>query len=135
MARYIKKPVEIDADQWNPDDPQCVENMKLISSIRVKGRYLFIDTLEGSMQAESGDWIIRGVKGEYYPCKPDIFEMTYEPLPTLPDQCPEQKPTHCPECNSTWIKNPYGNTWECFERHCNNKWQCNGTGTLPKREG
>ena len=40
----------------------------------------FIRTLEGDMHLTEGDWIIRGVKGEYYPCKPDIFEATYEPL-------------------------------------------------------
>ena len=37
-----------------------------------------IETLEGVMKADKGDWIIRGVKGELYPCKPDVFEMTYE---------------------------------------------------------
>lgn len=40
--------------------------------------YLVITTLEGEMKADVGDWIIKGVKGEFYPCKPDIFEMTYE---------------------------------------------------------
>jgi len=40
-----------------------------------------IETLEGRMLAEPGDWIITGLKGERYPCKPDIFEMTYEPVP------------------------------------------------------
>lgn len=40
---------------------------------------LFIDTMEGEMMASPGDWIIKGVKGEFYPCKPDIFEATYEP--------------------------------------------------------
>lgn len=39
---------------------------------------VIIHTLEGDMQAVAGDWIIKGVKGEFYPCKPDIFEMTYE---------------------------------------------------------
>lgn len=39
---------------------------------------VFIDTLEGTMKADKGDWIIKGVKGELYPCKPDVFEMTYE---------------------------------------------------------
>ena len=39
---------------------------------------LEIETLEGTMKADKGDWIIRGVKGELYPCKPDVFEMTYE---------------------------------------------------------
>ena len=37
-----------------------------------------IETLEGVMKADKGDWIIKGVKGELYPCKPDVFEMTYE---------------------------------------------------------
>jgi hypothetical protein len=41
---------------------------------------LIIHTLEGAMTASVGDWIIRGVKGEFYPCKPDIFEATYEPV-------------------------------------------------------
>lgn len=40
-----------------------------------------IETLEGVMRAEPGDWIITGVKGERYPCKPDIFALTYDPLP------------------------------------------------------
>ena len=40
----------------------------------------YIATLEGEMCADAGDWIIRGVKGEFYPCKPDIFEATYEPV-------------------------------------------------------
>lgn len=46
--------------------------------------YLAIDTLEGTMRADVGDWVIRGVQGEFYPCKPDIFEATYvvvEPTP------------------------------------------------------
>lgn len=58
MAKYRKKPVVITAFQTD----QRIE----------------ISTLEGTMVAEPGDWIITGVKGEKYPCKPDIFEMTYE---------------------------------------------------------
>ena len=41
---------------------------------------IFIQTLEGKMRADRGDWIIKGVNGEFYPCKPDIFEKTYEPV-------------------------------------------------------
>lgn len=87
MSRYRKKPVVIEAmhydgtrpsieaiyrwandyrqadeDPWIPDDVQDV----------------LIDTLEGHMRADPGDWIIKGVQGEFYPCKPDIFEATYE---------------------------------------------------------
>lgn len=39
---------------------------------------IYIETLEGTMKADKGDWIIRGVKGEVYPCKPDVFDMTYK---------------------------------------------------------
>ena len=45
---------------------------------------ILIPTLEGTMTASAGDWIIRGVQGEFYPCKPDIFEATYEPADTDP---------------------------------------------------
>lgn len=44
---------------------------------------LMIETLEGRMSASPGDWIIKGVAGEFYPCKPEIFEQTYEPMPAL----------------------------------------------------
>lgn len=45
-----------------------------------KGPFLIIPTLEGNHRADNGDWIITGVKGERYPCKPDIFEATYDPV-------------------------------------------------------
>lgn len=47
---------------------------------RGHGEVIYIDTLEGVMRADCGDWIIKGVNGEFYPCKPDIFEKTYEPV-------------------------------------------------------
>lgn len=58
FKKYVKKPVVIEAYQTD--------------------REIFIETLEGTMKADVGDWIIKGVKGEYYPCKPDVFNMTYE---------------------------------------------------------
>jgi len=57
------------------------------------GEAVYIYTLEGKMQADVGDWIIRGVKGEHYPCKPDIFAMTYEPA-----QSPDEPPL-CAVCD------------------------------------
>jgi hypothetical protein len=51
------------------------------STVDALGPCILIDTLEGQMKANPGDWIIRGVKGEFYPCKPDIFEATYEVSP------------------------------------------------------
>lgn len=86
MAKFRKKPVEIEAVQWNGHalsvpipvwfaDPWMD---KTIDRDAVDNSKLNIKTLEGVMQASAGDWIIRGVKGELYPCRDDIFRMTYE---------------------------------------------------------
>lgn len=88
MKRYRKKPVVIEAVQWF-----CLEDMpevvKRYDAARVMGRlcdhcggYLdghgWVGTLEGVGIVCPGDWIITGIKGERYPCKPDIFDATYE---------------------------------------------------------
>jgi hypothetical protein len=77
MAKYRKKPVEVEAWQ-NSDDNGCPEWLDNVDVGRDHGGVILISTLEGVMRAEAGDWIIRGIKGECYPCKPDIFEATYE---------------------------------------------------------
>lgn len=72
MSAYRKKPVVIQATQWfKPGDHPAV-----IDDIAVGPH---IETLEGPLHVTVGDWIITGVKGEHYPCKPDIFAATYEP--------------------------------------------------------
>ena len=76
--KFRKKPVEIEAMQWTGNNIEeisvfCGENSAILD-----GRQLCIFTLEGTLRADAGDWIIRGVKGEVYPCKPDIFEQIYE---------------------------------------------------------
>ncbi len=78
IKKYRKKPVVIEAVQWTGENSTEVRDfMGLISlSITVFDTFK-IHTLEGEMNAEKGDWIIKGVKGEFYPCKPDIFELTY----------------------------------------------------------
>lgn len=78
VHQYRKKPVEVSAIQWTGHNNKEVRdftggNVKPALSGRV-----YIDTLEGRLEIKPGDYIIRGVKGEYYPCKPDIFEATYE---------------------------------------------------------
>lgn len=88
MARFRKKPVEIEAWQFNNDDseetnahPSWLVEGLASGKVYYQGGdepYLTIQTLEGDHRADVGDWIIRGVKGELYPCKPDIFEMTYD---------------------------------------------------------
>lgn len=83
MPKFRKKPVEIEARQWvDGNGYQIVGWMKDHDAhaqlIRDEPTVITIDTLEGVMTAQHGDWIIRGVQGEFYPCKPDIFEATYE---------------------------------------------------------
>ena len=84
--KYRKRPVVIDAIRWTPtqdDDGNISEVLAFVGQKRdLSARYaaILIDTLEGQMVALPGDWIIRGVQGEHYPCKPDIFEATYEPV-------------------------------------------------------
>lgn len=85
MTLYRKKPVEVEAFQFTSGDvelpdwvPASVSGF-FISDLYPDGKVRAqIQTLEGTMHADIGDWIIRGVKGEIYPCKPDIFELTYE---------------------------------------------------------
>jgi hypothetical protein len=96
--KYRKKPVIIDAMQWRGmldtfDDKARVNNwvdymeeferwyMRRTDKPAIyQGDKFIIPTLEGEMTASPGDWIICGVNGEMYPCKPDIFEKTYEPV-------------------------------------------------------
>ncbi len=84
--RFTKKPVTIEAIQWTgknlrevitftdgpPDTWEAYADLVARDGLKIY-------TLEGKLLANVGDWIIRGVKGEYYPCKPDIFEATYSP--------------------------------------------------------
>jgi hypothetical protein len=87
---FRKKPVVVEAWQWLPDNLEAAG--RVVGWLLAAGADinhfgtgeggavpLNIVTLEGIMRAEAGDWIIRGVKGEFYPCKPDIFEATYDP--------------------------------------------------------
>jgi hypothetical protein len=94
MSKFRKKPVVIEAVKYHlqewADNPMQFEEIPLWladaiadGTIEPEFRdedywYLTIKTLEGKMDVTPGDWIIRGVKGELYPCKPDIFEATYE---------------------------------------------------------
>ena len=77
--RFTKKPVTIEAIQWTGKNLREVITFTDGHHAGMEWDGLKIYTLEGKMLANVGDWIIRGVKGEYYPCKPDIFEATYSP--------------------------------------------------------
>lgn len=95
MPTFRKKPVEVEAVQWNGEvlvggapewiaavgedldhDPATVE----AGRVAFHGEHLFIGTTEGTMCASPGDWIIKGTAGELYPCKPAIFAEIYEPV-------------------------------------------------------
>ena len=85
MAQYRKKPVVIEAIQFNGKNAEEIEqwsnnNVKAgpVSEDTLTRAYLEIETLEGTMTAQPDDYIIKGVNGEFYPCKPDIFEKTYD---------------------------------------------------------
>lgn len=82
MPKFRKKPVVIEAEQFRWEGSWTAGKSFLGYKVMhdVDGVHLVIPTLEGEHRANPGDWIITGVKGEQYPCKPDIFEMTYEPV-------------------------------------------------------
>jgi len=86
--KFRKKPIVIDAVQFDGSEKSILDIMVLNKpmnggvsrhvDIDPGGKTLFIHTLEGKMECSLMDWVIKGVKGECYPCKPDIFEATYE---------------------------------------------------------
>ncbi len=80
MPRYRKKPVVIDAIQFTGDNvAEIAEHLQLeLVDAGEDATEIVIETLEGDMTARVGDWIVRGIRGEGYPVKPQIFEETYE---------------------------------------------------------
>lgn len=123
--KFRKLPVIIEAIQWTGKNFKDVQNfctsMVDMGSVTGEGNVLLswplmIPTLEGNRTAVTGDWIIKGVRGEFYPCKPDIFEMTYKPdnrrspaLDACGTECKHMResgePLVCLECenNSNYI--------------------------------
>lgn len=89
VQKYRKKPVEVEAVRWGipgaPSRPCPIEGWIADGGGQAKyghedGEGIYVETLEGVMKASPGDYIIKGVNGEFYPCKPDIFAKTYEPV-------------------------------------------------------
>ena len=81
MAKFRKRPVVIEAVQFWPESEPWPDGVS--GGDQGNGQWVaWIETLEGDMDVSAGDWIITGVRGERYPCKPDIFELTYEPIET-----------------------------------------------------
>ncbi|WP_338962988.1 hypothetical protein KSU11_01050 [Fusobacterium nucleatum] len=93
IKKYVKKPVEVEAIQLKEDniievfdfldganykETKSAEELQYFSKAMLEQGYIEIETLEGMMKVSFGDYIIKGIKGEFYPCKPDIFIATYE---------------------------------------------------------
>jgi hypothetical protein len=93
IKKYVKKPIEIEAiqltkenivevfdflDGANYKETKSMEELEDFNQMMLKQGYIEIETLEEYMKASFGDYIIKGIKGEFYPCKPDIFQATYE---------------------------------------------------------
>ncbi len=85
--RYRKKPVEIEAVQFTGRNQREVLSFiypdlseDALRGAEVMNLPVVISTLEGDMTASPGDWVIKGVQGEFYPCKPAIFTATYDPV-------------------------------------------------------
>lgn len=91
MGLYRKKPITVEARQIDANDWGQVEQIAEWCNADIvdidnflaydDAAVLAITTLEGVMYAEDGDWIIKGAIGEFYPCKPQVFAMSYEPMP------------------------------------------------------
>jgi len=117
MNKFRKKPVVIEAIQWDGRH----ETIKSLEEAGMESVYLFGDrdvtpelvvkTLEGEMRADPGDWIIKGVKGEFYPCKPDIFAATYD-----------RAAGEDPNARSVDLKNHLaGRLWTAYRTSCGAK--------------
>jgi len=102
--KFRKKPVVIDAVQWTGDNLREVVDFTGRHESAKQWEWAYFETLvaregfkiftlEGKMNADVGDWIIKGVQGECYPCKPDIFELTYDAVdsPSLPTQQSQER--------------------------------------------
>ena len=81
VQKFRKKPVVIEAVQYDGANSVEIENFSEGAIVKNGGKSdeMHVTTLEGLVYAVTGDWIIKGVNGEFYPCKPDIFDKTYEP--------------------------------------------------------
>ena len=106
--KFKKKPVVIEAIQWTGEnlseiieftgkhprfDEWFASMADYESHVKADRNVFKIFTLEGTMEASVGDWIIRGVQGEHYPCKPDIFAKTYDPVVKQAGACVKQAET------------------------------------------
>lgn len=82
MAKYRKRPIEVEAEQFFSEQQPWPNGVIQCESDPDKAEDFVIDTLEGPLRVSEGDWIVTGIKSERYPIKPDIFDATYERVAT-----------------------------------------------------
>ena len=87
INKYRKKPVIVEAVIWTGNNIDEVKELakSAVEHIIFVDNNLYIETLEGNMNVSIGDYIIKGIAGEFYPCKPDIFKQTYETVSMVSD--------------------------------------------------
>lgn len=87
INKYRKKPVIVEAIIWTGNNIDEVKELakSAVENIIFVNNNLYIETLEGNMNVSVGDYIIKGIAGEFYPCKPDIFKETYETVSMVSD--------------------------------------------------
>ena len=85
MDKYRKKPIVIRAIKWDDNFSELMYKFPDLKCAQKRDDTLILETLEGTMTADMGDYIIKGIKGEFYPCKSDIFELTYEKVEDIPE--------------------------------------------------
>lgn len=109
MPKFRKKPVVIEAIQLtetNPDEILGYNDTDRKMFIDPEDGKFKIETLEGIMVANVGDWIIRGINNEFYPCKPDIFKKTYEPVKDDEETISKTHPEHDYKFLNNYGQNP-----------------------------
>jgi len=113
--KYRKKPIVIDAIQYTGDNKHEIINFTEGQALTNTGySYLTIPTLEGNNKADVGDWIIKGIKGEFYPCKPDIFTLTYEQFKTACKSIDEENEKKCKASREKNTLKYYSDDEDCW---------------------
>lgn len=104
VKKYIKRPLEISAIQYNGANIEDVREFvgRKLSAYNANENRLYITTLEGMRHVKRFDFVVRGIKGEYYPVRQDIFEDTYEELKPTPAVTKQEGAYICGECNQAF---------------------------------
>lgn len=112
-TKFYKRPITVEAVQWDGDMTTAEKFGVTECSQDLLCSALYIETLEGTMTANVGDWIIKGVKGEFYPCKPDIFAEIYTSQPS-PDLLAEAVEL-LKDCERVFNNHNFNNLTPCEE--------------------